>query len=90
MQMLRQVRSETEGALFTNPAGEFVERFYNEGRGDVILESHRCPLPILESGRGIDAQSRGQDVGSLPLSEHPGKKGRVLCRESTENFCSRC
>ena len=44
-QLLRQVRSRGDSAIVYDPAREFVKRFYDPGRGDVILNplDRRCP-----------------------------------------------
>jgi hypothetical protein len=61
MQMLRQVQERDEGAIIYDPAGEFVERFYNEARGDVILNptDDRCPYwsPAEELTRRAEART---------------------------------
>jgi hypothetical protein len=44
-QVLRQVRSRNDSAIVYDPAREFVKRFYDPSRGDVILNplDKRCP-----------------------------------------------
>ncbi|HEY2472436.1 MAG TPA: type IV secretion system DNA-binding domain-containing protein [Terracidiphilus sp.] len=44
-QVLRQVRSRGDAAIIYDPSREFVQRFYDRGRGDVILNplDKRCP-----------------------------------------------
>lgn len=44
-QVLRQVRSRGDSAIVYDPAREFVKRFYDPARGDVILNplDKRCP-----------------------------------------------
>ncbi len=44
-QVLRQVRSREDSAIVYDPAREFVKRFYDPARGDVILNplDKRCP-----------------------------------------------
>jgi type IV secretory pathway TraG/TraD family ATPase VirD4 len=44
-QLLRQVRSRGDSAIVYDPAREFVKRFYDPSRGDVILNplDKRCP-----------------------------------------------
>lgn len=45
LQMLRQIQGRGEAAIIYDPACEFVRRFYNPKRGDVILNplDKRCP-----------------------------------------------
>ncbi len=51
-QVLRQVQSRGDSAIVYDPAREYVRRFYNPERGDVILNplDKRCPL-LGTSGR---------------------------------------
>lgn len=37
MQLMRQIQERDDAAVVYDPAGEFVQRFYNEKRGDIIL-----------------------------------------------------
>ena len=58
-QILRQVESRGEAAIVYDPAGEFVQEFYNPDRGDLILNplDARCPFWNLQSeldGRGSE------------------------------------
>lgn len=57
-QMLRQVRSRDDSAIVYDPAREFVKRFYDPARGDVILNplDKRCPY----WGPAEDLRSRSE------------------------------
>ena len=46
MQVLRQIRDRGDVAIVYDPACEFVQRFYDAGRGDVVLNplDSRCPF----------------------------------------------
>ncbi len=45
MQMLRQIQARGHSAILYDPACEFIERFYDEKRGDIVLNplDRRCP-----------------------------------------------
>jgi len=45
MQILRQIQDRDEMALVYDPACEFIQRFYNANRGDIVLNplDARCP-----------------------------------------------
>jgi len=45
-QLLREIQSRGEATVIYDPAGEFTAEFYNEARGDVILNplDSRCPF----------------------------------------------
>jgi len=59
MQILRQVRDRGDVAIVYDPACEFVQRFYDEKRGDFILNplDARCPYwsPSSEMARNQEA-----------------------------------
>ena len=52
MQLLRQIRDRGDVAIVYDPASEFVQRFYDKKRGDIILNplDARCPFwsPAME------------------------------------------
>ncbi len=59
MQILRQIRDRGEAAIVYDPATEFVKQFYDEKRGDVVLNplDARCPFwsPANEIERNAEA-----------------------------------
>jgi hypothetical protein len=61
MQVLRQVQSRDHSAIVYDPACEFVQRFYNPERGDIILNplDKRCPYwgPAEELRRKAEAKA---------------------------------
>jgi len=61
VQMLRQVQTRGHSAIIYDPACEFIERFYSESRGDIILNplDRRCPYwgPSEELIRRAEART---------------------------------
>jgi type IV secretory pathway TraG/TraD family ATPase VirD4 len=61
MQMLRQIQARGHSAILYDPACEFVERFYDESRGDIVLNplDRRCPYwgPSEELVRRAEART---------------------------------
>ena len=61
MQLLRQIQSRGQSAIVYDPACEFVQRFYDKGRGDIILNplDKRCPYwgPSEELRRRAEAKA---------------------------------
>ncbi len=45
MQVLRQIRERQDAAIVYDPACEYIQRFYDEQRGDIVLNplDNRCP-----------------------------------------------
>ena len=61
MQMLRQIQARGHSAIVHDPACEFIERFYDESRGDIVLNplDRRCPYwgPSEELVRRAEART---------------------------------
>src|SRR5271167_369774 len=61
MQMLRQIQSLGHSAILYDPACEFIERFYDATRGDIVLNplDRRCPYwgPSEELVRRAEART---------------------------------
>jgi hypothetical protein len=78
LQMLRQIQGRGESAIIYDPACEFVRRFYDPKRGDIILNplDKRCPYwgPSEELRRAAEA-----DAISVSLFQPPqDKKGEFF------------
>jgi type IV secretory pathway TraG/TraD family ATPase VirD4 len=61
MQMLRQIQARGHSAILYDPACEFIERFYDADRGDIVLNplDRRCPYwgPSEELIRRAEART---------------------------------
>lgn len=59
-QMLRQIEDRGESAIVYDPAGEFIQCFYRESRGDVVLNpmDARCPYWSPSSELRTPAEAR--------------------------------
>ncbi|MFZ0743272.1 MAG: type IV secretion system DNA-binding domain-containing protein [Terracidiphilus sp.] len=61
IQMLRQIQARKHSAIIYDPACEFIERFYSESRGDIVLNplDRRCPYwgPSEELIRRAEART---------------------------------
>jgi type IV secretory pathway TraG/TraD family ATPase VirD4 len=61
MQMLRQIQTRKHSAILYDPACEFIERFYDANRGDIVLNplDRRCPYwgPSEELVRRAEART---------------------------------
>jgi type IV secretory pathway TraG/TraD family ATPase VirD4 len=61
MQLLRQIQARGHSAIVYDPACEFIERFYDENRGDIVLNplDKRCPYwgPSEELVRWAEAKT---------------------------------
>ena len=61
MQILRQIRERCDSAIIYDPAGEYVQRFYDPKRGDIVLNplDERCPYwgPAQEMASNAEADA---------------------------------
>jgi hypothetical protein len=61
LQMLRQIQARGHSAIVHDPACEFIQRFYDESRGDIVLNplDRRCPYwgPSEELVRRSEART---------------------------------
>ncbi len=71
--VLRQVERRKEKAIVIDPEAEFVQEFYNEKRGDVILNplDERCPfwspwLEIRDDSYVMDAEALAASLVRVP------------------------
>ena len=76
MQMLRQIQARKDSAIIYDPACEFVRRFYDPSRGDIILNplDDRCPYwgPSEELRRKAEAKAIAASLYQ-PTSDKKGE-----------------
>jgi Type IV secretion-system coupling protein DNA-binding domain len=76
MQVLRQIQSRGHSAIVYDPACEFVQRFYDSDRGDIILNplDARCPYwgPAEELRRKAEAKAIAASLYQ-PTSDKKGE-----------------
>ena len=66
--MLSQVWERGEAAIVYDPAMEYLPQFYNEARGDVILNPMDARCPFWTSGRRGSARGRGPYLSRFACS----------------------
>jgi len=76
MQMLRQIQARKHSAIIYDPACEFIERFYSEARGDIVLNplDRRCPYwgPSEELVRRVESRTIAASLFQ-PTSDKKGE-----------------
>jgi type IV secretory pathway TraG/TraD family ATPase VirD4 len=76
MQILRQIQSRSHSAIVYDPACEFIQRFYDEKRGDIVLNplDERCPYwgPSEELRRKAEAKAIAASLYQ-PTSDKKGE-----------------
>lgn len=87
-QVLRQVRSRGDSAIVYDPAREFVKRFYDQERGDVILNplDKRCPYwgPADE----LRSRSEAKALAASLFQPPQDKKGEFFIESPQKIFAS--
>ena len=85
--MLLQIQARKEGAIIYDPACEFVQRFYDPKRGDIVLNplDARCPYwgPAEELKRKAEARTLAASLFQSTRTE-----GRILRREPAKDVRS--
>jgi len=85
-QVLRQVRSREDSAIVYDPAREFVKRFYDPTRGDVILNplDRRCPYwgPAEE----LRSRSEAKALAASLFQPPQDKKGEFFIESPQKIF----
>lgn len=85
-QVLRQVQSRGDAAIVYDPAREFVKRFYNPSRGDVILNplDKRCPYwgPADE----LRSRSEAKALAASLFQPPQDKKGEFFIESPQKIF----
>jgi type IV secretory pathway TraG/TraD family ATPase VirD4 len=86
MQMLRQIQSRGHSAILYDPACEFIERFYDSHRGDIVLNplDRRCPYwgPSEELVRRAEART----VAASLFQPTNDKKGEFFIESPQKIF----
>ena len=86
MQMLRQIQARGHSAILYDPACEFIERFYDEHRGDIVLNplDRRCPYwgPSEELVRRAEART----VAASLFQPTNDKKGEFFIESPQKIF----
>lgn len=86
MQLLQQIADRGESAIVYDPAGEFTQRFYNEGRGDWILNplDLRCPYWTPASELRTPAEAR--TIAASLYQSTEDKKGEFFTQTPQKIF----
>jgi len=86
MQMLRQVQDRDEGAIIYDPASEFVERFYNPKRGDVILNPTDARCPYWSPAEELRRKAEARTLAASLFQSTQDKKGEFFVESPQKIF----
>lgn len=85
-QVLRQVQSRGDAAIVYDPAREFVKRFYNPSRGDVILNPLDKRCPYWGPAEELRSRSEAKALAASLFQPPQDKKGEFFIESPQKIF----
>jgi type IV secretory pathway TraG/TraD family ATPase VirD4 len=85
-QVLRQVRSRGDAAIVYDPAREFVKRFYDPARGDVILNPLDSRCPYWGPADELRSRSEAKALAASLFQPPQDKKGEFFIESPQKIF----
>jgi hypothetical protein len=85
-QVLRQVRSRGDSAIVYDPAREFVKRFYDPARGDVILNPLDKRCPYWGPAEELRSRSEAKALAASLFQPPQDKKGEFFIESPQKIF----
>jgi type IV secretory pathway TraG/TraD family ATPase VirD4 len=85
-QVLRQVRSRGDSAIVYDPAREFVKRFYDPSRGDVILNPLDKRCPYWSPADELRSRSEAKALATSLFQPPQDKKGEFFIESPQKIF----
>jgi len=86
MQYLRQIADRGETAIVHDPACEFVQRFYNEKRGDIILNPLDDRCPYWGPAEELRSRAEAKAVAASLYQPTSDKKGEFFTETPQKIF----
>jgi hypothetical protein len=85
-QVLRQVQGRGDAAIVYDPAREFVKRFYNPSRGDVILNPLDTRCPYWGPADELRSRSEAKALAASLFQPPQDKKGEFFIESPQKIF----
>lgn len=85
-QLLRQVRSRGDSAIVYDPAREFVKRFYDPERGDVILNPLDKRCPYWGPAEELHSRSEAKALAASLFQPPQDRKGEFFIESPQKIF----
>jgi hypothetical protein len=86
VQMLLQIKARNEGAIIYDPAGEFVEKFYDPARGDVILNPIDARCPYWSPANELRRRAEAKTLAASLFQSTQDKKGEFFVESPQKIF----
>jgi type IV secretory pathway TraG/TraD family ATPase VirD4 len=85
-QVLRQVQSRGDSAIVYDPAREYVKRFYDPGRGDIILNPLDKRSPYWGPAEELRSRSEAKALAASLFQPPQDKKGEFFIESPQKIF----
>ena len=86
MQMLRQIEDRGESAIVYDPAGEFIQRFYRERRGDYVLNPLDARMPYWNPASELRTPAEARTIAASLYQPTNDKKGEFFTETPQKIF----
>jgi type IV secretory pathway TraG/TraD family ATPase VirD4 len=85
-QLLGQIEDRKESAIVYDPAGEFIQRFYREDRGDVILNPLDARCPYWDPSSELRSPAEARTIATSLYQPTNDKKGEFFTETPQKVF----
>jgi hypothetical protein len=85
-QMLLQIQARDEGAIIYDPACEYVEKFYNPERGDIVLNPLDMRCPYWGPAEELQRRAEARTLAASLFQSTQDKKGEFFVESPQKIF----
>ena len=86
MQMLKQIEDRGESAIVYDPAGEFIQRFHRESRGDWVLNPLDARMPYWTPSSELRTPAEARTIAASLYQPTNDKKGEFFTETPQKVF----
>jgi len=86
IQMLSQIEDRGDSAIIYDPAGEFIQRFYREERGDVVLNPLDARSPYWTPSSELKSPAEARTIATSLYQPTSDKKGEFFTETPQKVF----
>jgi len=86
IQMLSQIEDRGDSAIIYDPAGEFIQRFYRAGRGDIVLNPLDARSPYWSPSSELKTPAEARTIAASLYQPTSDKKGEFFTETPQKVF----
>ena len=86
IQMLSQIEDRDESAIVYDPAGEFIQRFYRENRGDIVLNPLDARAPYWSPSSELRSPAEARTIATSLYQPTSDKQGEFFTETPQKVF----